>query len=106
MRQPNDQTQSEQETPEEVNWSATESEDSDNHASAPQRSMRTGDIQRDELVAPFSDASTVNKEHQDPPPVRDLPFIRQPSSVQQAPSPEKTNQSMADSDETTDDDEL
>lgn len=95
-----------QQTPEADRQSDTESNGSDDDPNLPQRPVSTKNIQPDGALDSNSRVSPATNTAQDPPPFRDLPFLKQSNLAPQPPAIGNSDTSMADEDETTDDDEL
>ena len=107
MHQPDNAVQSGQQTPDATDSGATTSSDeSDAGSPVPGRplAIRNSHQEADQGTRPEKTAAA--SQDSEPPPVRDLPFTKPPSSAPKPTAVEKPDMEMADGDETTDDDEL
>ena len=106
MGQPDDETDSGEQTPEAVDEPATTSEDSDEDRPISANSAPSISTQRNKTTVLTGGTSSAHEEGRDPPPRRNLPFVKQSSSALQPGSPTKSDTDMDNGEETTDDDEL
>ena len=99
--------QSGQETPDAADSGATTgSDESDTGSPVPGRPLAIRNAHQDADQGTLPEKTAVASQDPEPPPVRDLPFTKPPSSEPKSAATEKPDMEMVDGDETTDDDEL